>query len=125
MGLRVITMPIYYRNRKTRKIEAKYSGCDTKSSVFRNRELYERFESPKDLPLEVQPAPGPAELVVPVTRRVPDWSRDIKDLKKRVEKLEKRKPVIKEVVKEVPVPGPPAEVPPAKKKPLWRRILHL
>ena len=74
-------MPVYYRNKKTGEIEAKYVGCDTLSTVFRNEELYERFESPEDLPLEVVPAPTPARLEVP---------------------------------------GPPE-----KKKPLWRRILHL
>ena len=50
---------IYYRNKKTGKIEAKFVGCDTLSSVFRNEELYERFESSRDLPLDVQPAPTP------------------------------------------------------------------
>jgi len=53
-------MPIYYRNKKTRKIEAKYVDCDTQSSLFRNRELYERFVSDQDLPLEVTPVPTPA-----------------------------------------------------------------
>jgi len=68
-------MPIYYRNKKTGKIEAKYVGCDTLSSLFRNRELYERFESDKDLPLEVTPAPtpAPAPAAAPPAKEKPWW----------------------------------------------------
>lgn len=38
-------MPVYYRNRETGLIEAKYVGCDTQSSRFRDKSLYERIES--------------------------------------------------------------------------------
>ena len=74
-------MPTYYRNKETGKIEAKYVGCDTQSAVFRNTELYERFESKENLPLEVTPTP---EEVVPtpvqaepklVEKKKPWWKR--------------------------------------------------
>lgn len=55
-------MPTYYKNRKTGKIEGKFVGCDTKSSLFRNAKLYERIVTDKDLPLEVQPTPTPVEV---------------------------------------------------------------
>ena len=70
-------MPVYYRNKETGKIEAKFVGCDTQSSVFRDKELYERFESDQDLPLEVVPAPTPAPLEVPgpPEKKKPLWRR--------------------------------------------------
>lgn len=52
-------MLVYYRNRETDKIEAKYNKCDTNSTLFRNKELYERFVSEEDLPIEVTVAPSP------------------------------------------------------------------
>ena len=45
-------MPTYYKNKKTGKIEAKYVNCDTNSSIFRNEELYERFESKENIPIK-------------------------------------------------------------------------
>ena len=64
-------MTVYYRNRETRKIEAKFVGCDTRSSVFRNADLYERFESDQDLPLGVKPAPTPE--AAPPAEKKPWW----------------------------------------------------
>lgn len=62
-------MPVYYRNRETGKIEAKFVGCDTQSTRFRDPELYERFESDQDLPLEVRPVPTPA----PAEKKEKPW----------------------------------------------------
>lgn len=45
-------MPTYYREKTTGKIAAKYTGCTTNSAVF-NSELYERFESEENLPMEI------------------------------------------------------------------------
>ena len=65
-------MPTYYRNKETGKIEAKFVGCDTQSTVFRDPDLYERFESDQDLPLDVEPtlAPAPVE-----KKKKPWWQR--------------------------------------------------
>lgn len=49
-------MPIYYINKKTGKIEAKYTNCETMSTLFRNTELYERRETKEDLPLQTKVA---------------------------------------------------------------------
>ena len=70
-------MPVYYRNKKTGKIEARFVGCDTQSSLFRNKELYERFETDQDLPLEVEPGPTPAPLEGPgpPAEKRPWWRR--------------------------------------------------
>ena len=57
-------MPTYYRNKKTDKIEAKFVGCDTQSTKYRNQELYERFETDETLPIEVMPVTIPPELPV-------------------------------------------------------------
>ena len=68
-------MPVYYRNKKTGKIEGKFVGCDTMSTVFRNADLYERFESDKDLPLGVKPAPAPAPAEAKKKPRWKFWKR--------------------------------------------------
>lgn len=52
-------MPIYYRNISTGEIEAKYIGCDTASSKFRNEANYERFETPENLDVQIEPIPSP------------------------------------------------------------------
>ena len=65
-------MPVYYRNKETGKIEAKFVGCDTSSTVFRNKDLYERFESSRDLPLDVQPVPTPPPPTKPAEEK-PWW----------------------------------------------------
>lgn len=57
MGIKK-NMSIYYRNRETGKIEAKYVGCDTQSSLFTDTKLYERIVTDKDLPLDIQPTPS-------------------------------------------------------------------
>ena len=54
----MMKVPVYYRNRTTGKIEAKFVGCDTRSVKYRDEKLYERFVSEKDLPLEVTPEPA-------------------------------------------------------------------
>ena len=48
-------MFVYYRNKVDGKIEAKYKGCDTNSSKFRDVSKYERFEDSTDLPLDAFP----------------------------------------------------------------------
>lgn len=52
-------MTVYYRNKVTGKIEAKYVGCDTNSMKFRDETKYERFASIEDLPIEIMPIPSP------------------------------------------------------------------
>jgi hypothetical protein len=52
-------MYIYYRNKESGKIEARYTGCDTNSTVFRDESKYERFEDEMFHDLDVMPDPRP------------------------------------------------------------------
>lgn len=55
-------MNIYYRDKFSRLIVAKYIGCDTRSTVFSDVTRYERFENPHNLPLESNPPYNPVSI---------------------------------------------------------------
>lgn len=55
-------MFVYYRNKASGKLEAKYQNCDTNSTKFCDSALYSRFLSKEDLSLEVFPPSREGEL---------------------------------------------------------------
>lgn len=69
-------MQVYYRNKETGKIEAKYVNCDTNSTVFNNSNLYEKIETEENLLLEVRPEPSPP-LKTPLELRIEAIEKEI------------------------------------------------